>query len=85
MIPFNSKTMNIAAIALLCYLVYTELGSPNRNKTVSQNDGMMSRYKVTIPPAKKHEEYNLLERAIYFLYKSQASESTAHPQGRAPQ
>ena len=73
MIPFDSKTMNIAALALLCYLAYTELGNASKNKPVIESDnGIASRYKVTISPTKKHEEYNLLEKAIYFVYKNKA-------------
>lgn len=83
MITYKSKIVSYAALILLVYLLfqkYTEyknkpkyLSQANAFEDISSNT--KTKYTIKIDEKKKYEDYNLLEKGIYYFIKDDLPKS----------
>ena len=79
LITFNSKITNILAILLMIYLIYSQDDqSPNIDpafradlKGLDSKSSAHAMYKIVVPEDKKYDDYNPLEKLIYYFSKKQ--------------
>jgi hypothetical protein len=78
MLTFNSKIVSIGALCLLCYVVYqryqdSKWSSNNQYpKEITAAHPLPSKYTVVVPKDKKYQDYNTLEKLLYYFHTTDA-------------